>query len=285
MSSSNPHRPGGVLVIGSINEDVIMLVPRAPRPGETLTAKRTDRRAGGKGANQAVAAARARAEVRMLGRVGDDAAGTRMLDALRDEGVDTDLVEIACATPTGAAYITVTDDGENAIVLDRGANACLSPADVEGHRETIANAAVLLAQLEIPVDAVTAAVQAAVGAGVRPVVTLSPAQDVPSELLAGLDPLLVNEHEAAFLLGDGAAQGRPEDAAERLLRLGPRSAVITLGADGAVFATGDGASSLPAEPTEKVIDTTGAGDAFAGTLAAALAAGGELRDAVHAGLA
>lgn len=276
---------GSVLVVGSINEDVVLLVPRAPRPGETLTADQVTRRAGGKGANQAVAAARAQAAVRMIGRVGQDPAGERLLADLRSEGVQTDLVQALPDTATGTAYVTVTVDGENTIVVDPGANARLSPQDVEGHGDAFASAAVMLAQLEVPIETVTAAVRLAIGAGARPIVTLSPAQDVPDELLKGLDPLLVNEHEAAVLLGDEEPARDPETAAGRLLSLGPGSVVITLGSQGAVFAHAGGVSSLSACPVDEVVDTTGAGDAFAGALAAALAGGASLEDGVRAGLA
>jgi ribokinase len=282
-----------VVVVGSINEDVELFVPRAPRPGETLTATRTSRHAGGKGANQAVAAARAGARVRMIGRIGADPAGARMLEALRSERVDTHAVAALPGVPTGTAYITVTADGENTIVLERGANARLSPADVAAERDALAGAAVMLAQLEVPIDTVTAAVCAARDAGVRVVVTLAPAQEVPAELLAGLDPLLVNEHEAAILLGGaggGGGEGRDvaadaEECARRLLGLGPRSVVITLGAAGAVVADGSRVWRVPAVAVDTVVDTTGAGDAFAGALASALAGGARLADAVSAGMA
>lgn len=274
-----------VVVVGSINEDVVLLVPRAPQPGETLTAERTTRRAGGKGANQAVAAARAGATVRMIGRVGDDATGERMLEDLRREGVDAGAVRALSGVATGTAYITVTADGENTIVFDPGANARLSADDVTAHGDTLAGATVMVAQLEVPVDTVAAAVRAARDAGARPVVTLAPAQEVPAELLAGLDPLLVNEHEAGFLLGVDNVTDDVPGGARRLLDLGPKSVVITLGAQGAVLADSDGVQHLPAVKVDHVVDTTGAGDAFAGVLAAALARGASLADAVQAGLA
>jgi ribokinase len=272
-----------VVVVGSINEDVELLVARAPRPGETLTADRTARRAGGKGANQAVAAARAGARVRMIGRIGADPAGARMLEDLRAEGVDTHAVAALPGVPTGTAYITVTPDAENTIVLERGANARLSAGDIAAEGDAFAGAAVMLAQLEVPVETVTAAVRAARQAGARPVVTLAPAQAVPDELLAGLDPLLVNEHEAAFLLGGGVS-GDTEACARRLLDLGPRSVVITLGAAGVVVADASVAVRVAAETVDEVVDTTGAGDAFAGALAAALATGASLADAVSVGM-
>lgn len=275
-----------VVVVGSINEDVELLVARAPKPGETVTAERTTRRPGGKGANQAVAAARAGARVRMIGHIGADPAGARMLEDLRRERVDTHAVVALPGVPTGTAYITVTADGENAIVLERGANGRLSPGDIAAQGEALAGAAVMLAQLEVPVETVAAAVRAARDAAARPVVTLAPAQPVPGELLAGLDPVLVNEHEAGYLLGGARdVDEDPEGCARRLLELGPRSVVITLGAAGAVVADAAGVWRVPAEPVDQVIDTTGAGDAFAGALAAALAHGATLADAVSAGVA
>jgi ribokinase len=185
---------------------------------------------------------------------------------------------------TGTAYITVTPDGENTIVLDTGANAVVGAAAVEEAWPALPPACVLLSLLEIPVAGVAAAVRLAVKAGMRPVVTLAPAQPVPGELLHGLDPLLVNEHEAAFLLGAGDLGGDVVGAAMELLRLGPRSAVVTAGAAGAAVAEDGAARLLPAVPVAQVVDTTGAGDAFAGALAAALSRGGGLDAAVAAGL-
>jgi ribokinase len=273
-----------VVVVGSINEDVILQLGRSIRPGETVTAERIERLPGGKGANQAVAAAAAGAEVAMIGAVGDDPAGIRMVEDLRSCGVSTKAIRIADSVSTGAAYITVTPDGENTIVLDPGANALVDRAAVEEAWPALPAASVLLSLLEIPLGAVTAAVRLAADTGLRPVVTLAPAQPVPAELLSGLDPILVNEHEAAFLLQADGLGDSAQDAARELLRLGPASAVITLGPAGAAVADGSGARLLPAVPVEKVVDTTGAGDAFAGALAAALAHGSDLDAAVGAGL-
>jgi ribokinase len=282
------NSPGRVLVVGSINEDVVLGVARAPHAGETVTAKERTRHPGGKGANQAVAAARAGAHVDMVARVGSDTAGRRMIDALRDEGVQTDAIQSLEDVETGTAYITVADDGDNVIVVDPGANARLSARDVEAHRGEIERADVMLAQLEIPIESVAAALELARAASTRPVLTLAPAQKLPSDVLADIDPLLVNQHEALVVLGeagdevaDGADAG---DLARRLLDLGPRSAVITLGAQGAVYAHAGGVRHLSARPVDTVVDTTGAGDAFAGALAAALARGSDLADAVQAGL-
>lgn len=272
------------MVVGSINEDVILQVGRSIRPGETVTAEHVQRLPGGKGANQAVAAAAAGATVAMVGAVGDDSAGIRMVEDLRSCGVSTEAVRTVDSVSTGAAFITVTPDGENTIVLDPGANAFVDSAAVAEAWPAVSTASVLLSLLEIPLGAVLAAARLAAETGLRPVVTLAPAQPVPAELLSGLDPILVNEHEAAFLLHADSLGGDAPGAARELLRLGPASAVITLGPAGAAVADASGARLLPAVPAEKVVDTTGAGDAFAGALAATLACGADLDAAVGAGL-
>jgi ribokinase len=274
----------GVVVVGSINEDVVLRLGRRIRPGETVTAERVERLPGGKGANQAVAAAAAGAGVAMLGAVGEDPAGTRMIEDLCRRGVNTEWVRTVDGVSTGTAYVTVTSDGENTIVLDPGANRFVDAAAVEAAWSTLPPASVLLSLLEIPLAGVVTAVRLAAETGMRPVVTLAPAQPVPGELLSGLDPLLVNEHEAAFLLGAGDLGGDVVGAARELLRLGPRSAVVTAGAAGAAVADGAAARLLPAVRVAEVVDTTGAGDAFAGALAAALSRGGDLDAAVAAGL-
>lgn len=272
-----------VVVVGSINEDVILRLGRPARPGETVTAESVDRAPGGKGANQAVAAASAGADVSILGAVGSDQAGTRMLEDLRRHGVRTELVQTLDNVSTGAAYITVTPDGENTIVLDPGANARVDVSMVDAARSVLSSAKVMVSLLEISLEAAVAAVRLAVDAGVRPVLTLAPAQPVPQELLLGLNPLLVNEHEAAFLLGMDRLSDHAQ-AAQELVSLGPVSAVVTIGAAGAAVADHGGSRLLPAVLVEDVVDTTGAGDAFAGALAAALARRCELDDAVRAAL-
>jgi ribokinase len=279
-----PADSRAVIVVGSINEDVMLRIGRRIHPGETVTARRVERRPGGKGANQAAAAAAAGAEVAMLGAVGDDPAGIRMVQDLRRRGVNTESVRTVNGVSTGTAYITVTPDGENTIVLDQGANEFVDAAAVEAAWPALPPASVLLSLLEIPLAGVTAAVRLAAQKGIRPVVTLTPAQPVPGELLHGLDPLLVNEHEAAYVLHTGELGGQVLDAARELLRLGPKSAVVTAGAAGAAVADGTTARLLPAVPVAEVVDTTGAGDAFAGALAAALGRGADLDAAVATGL-
>jgi ribokinase len=269
-----------VFVVGSINQDFVLSVERRPVPGETVTDARLATHNGGKGANQAAAAALLGASVAFLGRVGDDGFGGPLVRALSDKGVDTSLVQEVPGSSTGAAFITVTPDGENAITVAPGANRRLITEDVDDASQSIGEARVLVAQMEVPPEVVVRAVEVAAESGTRALVNLAPPFELPRALLEVLDPLVLNEHEAAFLLGemvegiDGALSAAP-----RLLSLGPKSVVVTLGEEGAVFAGGESAQHFTA-PKVKVVDTTGAGDAFVGALAARLAADTPLKDAV-----
>jgi ribokinase len=269
-----------VFVMGSINQDFVLKVERRPNPGETVTNAELSTHNGGKGANQAAAAALLGASITILGRVGDDEFGEPLVRSLEDKGIDTSLVERASDASTGAAFITVTPDGENAITVAPGANRSLTPEDVEAAADAIGNSRVLVAQMEIPVGTVLRAVEVAAERGTRALVNLAPVLEVPRGLLEVLDPLVVNEHEAGFLLGskvegvEGALSAAP-----KLLSLGPRSAVVTVGEDGAILAEDESVRHLPA-PRVEVVDTTGAGDAFVGALATRLARGATLEDAV-----
>lgn len=269
-----------VFVLGSINRDFVLRVERRPEPGETVTGARLSAHNGGKGANQAVAAALLGASVAFLGRVGDDGFGEPLVRALQDVGVNTSLVKQLAGVSTGAAFITVTPDGENAIVVAPGANRHLTPEDVEVASQAIRDARILVAQMEVPLETVQRAVKISSAGGIRAMVNLAPPLKVPRALLQELDPLVVNEHEAAFLLGD-RVEGVDEAffAASELLSLGPRSAVITVGSAGAVVAEGGSVVHLPA-PAPVVVDTTGAGDAFVGALAVKLAQGNPLIEGV-----
>jgi len=254
-------------VIGSANADVVVRVERRPGPGETVLGSDTVLAAGGKGANAAVAAAKQDAQVALLGALGDDQHGELLRDSMSGAGVRLDLVRTT-DRPTGAAYITVTPDGENTIVVSPGANSAVDIEQVDRAREAIAGAQVLLASLEVPLPAIERAVALAREAGTRAVLNLSPVAKLQPQTLAALDPLVVNEHEAQWLL-DGETDLR------KLLDLGPRSAVVTLGGAGALVIERDGTTEV-SSPKVTAVDTTGAGDAFAGALVTQLAAGDDL---------
>jgi ribokinase len=267
----------GVFVVGSINQDFVLKVERRPEPGETVTGAELALFPGGKGGNQAIAAARLGADVAILGRVGEDPFGRELVVNLRDNGVDTSRVEAVTDVPTGSAFITVTPDGENAIVVSPGANRRFGPAEVRAASEDLRKARLLLAQLEVEVEAVETAAYTVAGNGGRVLLNLAPPREVSGDLLRLSDPLVVNEHEAVFLLGEDAQT--PEESAGKLLDLGPPSAVVTLGGAGAILATENSSRHFPA-PEVQVVDTTGAGDAFVGALAAKLAEGTLLEEAV-----
>ena len=254
-----------VVVVGSLNLDLVARTPRLPRPGETVQGTGYAELPGGKGLNQAVAAARAGASVAMVGAVGDDAAGERLRDVARASGVDDRSITTVAGVPTGRALIAVDDAAENSIVVVPGANAHVA-------LDVLPPSAVVLAQLEIDPAVVIAAFRAARARGTVTVLNPAPADRVPPEVLALSDVVIPNEHELALLGGRDA-----------LAAAGVRTLVVTLGANGADLF--DGADpTAPAHHVEpfavEPVDTTGAGDAFCGGLVARLAAGDELSDAL-----
>ncbi|GAA0327881.1 ribokinase [Actinoallomurus spadix] len=265
-----PDKTYDVLVVGSVNADLVVRVDRRPAAGETVLGSDLATYPGGKGANQAVAAARLGGRVAFLGRAGTDGQGDFLREALRGDGVDIAHL-ITTPGPSGVALITVGPEGDNSIIVSPGANGRVTAEDVTAAGPLFAAASVVSLQLEVPLDAVLAAARAAEGAGARVVFNLSPPAAVPDELLALCDPLVVNEHEAAFL-------GASDPAG--LLARGPRSVVITKGADGAVVADGDGVIEVPS-PRVEAVDTTGAGDAFTGALSWRLARGDDLAEAAR----
>ncbi|MEW2392749.1 ribokinase [Streptomyces venezuelae] len=265
-----PH----IAVLGSANMDLVAYVTEAPRRGETVTGREFRTVPGGKGANQAVAAARAGATVSMIGAVGKDAYGAQLRSALEHSGIETDSLRTVEA-PTGTAHIVVDDEGGNAIVVIPGANGTVT-ALAPGDEGLIASADALMLQLEVPLDGVLAAARAARSHGVRTILTPAPAQPLPPELLAAVDLLLPNEHEAATLTG---IADDPHAAARALLSQVPE-VVITLGSRGSLYASRDTEPvTVPARQVAAV-DTTGAGDTFAGALAVALAEGNSVADAL-----
>ncbi|MFH9082990.1 ribokinase [Streptomyces sp. NPDC017673] len=265
-----------LLVVGSANADLVIGVERRPAAGETVLGGDLAVHPGGKGANQAVAAARLGAATALLARVGDDGHGRLLLDSLRAAGVDTVGVLVGGA-PTGVALITVDPSGDNSIVVSPGANSRLLPADVRAAANVLRASRVVSAQLEIPLETVVEIVRN-LGPDSRFVLNPSPPRELPAEVLAACDPLILNEHEARVVLGDACASDDPEDWARLLLARGPRSVVVTLGAEGALVADGSGTARVPSVKVDAV-DTTGAGDAFTAALAWKLGSGADLADA------
>ena len=262
-----------IAVLGSTNMDLVAYVAKAPQRGETVTGREFRTIPGGKGANQAIAAARAGATVSMIGAVGNDGFGTRLRSTLEHSGVTTDHLR-TIEGPSGTAHIVVDDEGGNAIVVIPGANGTvdhLAPGD-EG---LIASADALLLQLEIPLAAVLAGAQTARAHGVRTILTPAPAQPLPPELLAATDLLVPNEHEAATLTG----RSDPFAAGAALLDRVPR-VVITLGAAGSVYLTRDAEPLAVPAPQVTAVDSTGAGDTYVGALAVALGEERPIREAM-----
>ncbi|MEV4298073.1 ribokinase [Microbispora rosea] len=253
-----------ISVFGSANMDLVAYVAQAPKPGETVTGREFRTIPGGKGANQAIAAARAGADVAFLGAVGDDAFGPGLRAALAEAGVDTAGLRVVPG-PSGVAHIVVQDGGDNSIIVVPGANGAVTgPAGRDA--EAIARSGALLLQLELPMDAVVAAAQVARGGSSRAevILTPAPAAPLPAELLEAVGLIVPNEHEAAALTG----RDDPGDALEALLDLVPE-AVVTLGVRGALYGSRDGTRlHEPAVPV-RAVDTTAAGDTFAGALAVA----------------
>lgn len=265
-----------ITVVGSLNLDTTVRVPRLPRSGETVLGTGHFDDTGGKGANQAVAAARLGRDVAMLGMVGDDDAGRRLLAALQEEGVDVAGVVVGPA-PTGMAIITVDEEGENSIVVDPSANGAYGATDVSVSAGIVEQATVVLMQLEIPLGAVGAALDAARG---TVILNPAPAAHLPPEVLERVGILVPNATELA-LLADSPVPTSPVEAVQAARRLeGPGAVVVTLGAQGAV-AVAEGEDLHVAAPEVEAVDPTAAGDAFCGGLADALVRGESLGDAVE----
>ena len=274
-----------IVVVGSLNMDLVMRMGRAPAAGETLPGRDFATLPGGKGANQAVACARMGARVAMVGRVGADANGEVLRAALVADGIDATEVDALTTAHTGVAMIWVEDGGQNRIALAPGANGLLDVAGVERAAALIEAATMLIVQLEVPMAAVEAAVARAHRAGVTVLMNAAPAMALSASLWPQIDLLVVNESEAAAL--SDAAVVDPASAARAgatLRERGPDRVLVTLGAQGVVVVDAGGASHAPACPVQAV-DTTAAGDTFIGALAAALCEGRTLDEAVALGQA
>ena len=254
-------------MIGSANLDLVATADRLPAPGETVMGHTYAEHAGGKGLNQAVAAARAGARTSFCAAIGDDDAARQLLDVMRADSVDAHGVQRVPAAPTGRALIGVSASGENSIIVVAGANAELVAEQV---RSNASHARVILAQLEVPLATVEAALAAGRAAGATTILNPAPARRLSASLIALCDVLIPNEHELAILGGLDA-----------LFALGAAAVVVTLGSRGAELCTPDGTRTMVPAFVVDPVDTTAAGDAFCGAFAAALAAGAELLDALR----
>ncbi len=267
-----------VIVVGSANVDFVVQTPHIPRPGETVLGHHFVMAMGGKGANQAVGAARLGADVIFVARVGRDIFGDQCIEAYHAEEINTEYVTYDDHEATGVALIAVAADGENSITVASGANMRLLPEHIAAAREAIARADVLVMQLEVPVETVLAAARIAREHGVRMVLNPAPARTLPDDLLRLVDVLTPNRIELAQLAGLSEGQVRQlseEQLGQVLLGLGVKQGVITLGAQGALVADSAGVVHVPAFPITP-LDTTAAGDAFNAGLAVALGRGGGL---------
>lgn len=277
-----------IVVVGSLNMDIVAVSPRLPQPGETVMGVDYLNQPGGKGANQAYAAAKLGGEVAMLGRVGSDDHGRQMLANLQAAGCDVRGVQ-SIAGASGVALIFVAESGQNSIVVVPGANSQYPPADLRADEHRLANSQFVLLQLEIPLETVTMAAQVARRQGARVILDPAPApQSLPPGLLRSVDILTPNEAEAARLVGSSSQGLRAEEAkdiARQLQAEGVRIVIIKLGEQGCLLAEGGDATWIPA-PRVQAVDTTAAGDVFNAALAVAYCEGASSQDAcrfaVHA---
>lgn len=279
--SSRKGKP--IVVVGSLNMDLVMRTPRVPAGGETLHGHEFSTLPGGKGANQAVACARLGARVSMIGQVGNDGFGTTLREGLIADGIDVTGVRQTTEVGTGVAMILVEDIGQNRIVLAAGANGALAPQAIDSHAGMIAGAALLVSQLEVPMPVVAHAIGMAHAAGVPVLLNPGPAAPLPENLWTEIDFLVPNESEASLLSGIEVVDVPSAFAAARVLRQrGVKYVLITLGENGVVVVSDAGENHLPANVV-KAVDTTAAGDTFIGGLSAGLIEGMGLLDAVALG--
>ena len=269
-----------IVVVGSSNTDLVVQAPHLPSPGETVLGRDLIKAAGGKGANQAVAAARLGAEVTLVARLGNDSFGKATRKSLSRQGISTEFLTQDPERPSGVALIIVDNQGENQITVAAGANACLSIEDVEAATESIQGADVVLLQLEVPLATVRRAAELAFEAGVTVILNPAPAQPLEKSLLRKVSLLTPNRSEAAALTGIPVEdEDSLRQAALRLLESGPQNVVLTLGSQGALIAFEGQTERIPSRSV-KAVDATAAGDAFNGALAFGLAKGWPLPESV-----
>jgi ribokinase len=268
--------PKPVVVIGSVNLDLVAGVPHIPVAGETLTGTSLEKFYGGKGANQAVSVARLDYPVRMIAKVGEDENGELLRRGLREAGVDVHGITSAPETPSGTALIFTDPAGQNSIVIVAGTNGCLLPVDLAKFEHLINSAGIILLQLEVPVQTVIYAAEMGYRKNIPVMLDPAPARELPPKLLLQTAWLTPNEVEASALCGHPGAALSPAQVpqcAEDLLSRGPRHVIIKLGAQGAYLATRDGLRQYVAPYRVRAVDTTAAGDAFNGALAVGLLQG------------
>lgn len=268
-----------IVVVGSFNMDLTAYMERMPRPGETVNGRTFKTGPGGKGSNQAVAAARLGAEVTFIGRVGQDVFAQAALDFWKQEGINTEFVVRDPNNATGVAPIWVDDTGENSIVVVLGSNLAMTQADIDRAADVIAAADVVIVQLEINYDIVEYALKVAKAKGVKTILNPAPAGKLAADVVALADYLTPNETELEVLSGKSGDYGA---AAQSLLTREGQTAVVTLGSQGAMWLNANGHGTIPTFKV-KVVDTTGAGDAFNGGFAVALGEGKSLEEAIRFG--
>lgn len=270
-----------IIVVGSSNTDMVIKSPYLPRPGETILGGTFFMNAGGKGANQAVAAARLGGNVSLIAKVGDDMLGKQAIELFNKEGIDTTNVFTDIKHPSGVALINVDNKGENCIVVASGANAALVKEDIETATQKITNASIVLMQLETPISTIEYVAALAKENGVKVVLNPAPAAALSDELLQNINIITPNQHEAAMLTNTEVNDiASAKHAAKILQNKGVETVIITLGADGALLYEKDFFTEI-ASPVVKAVDTTAAGDVFNGALVVAISEGKSVRHAVE----
>lgn len=269
-----------VIVVGSLNMDLVVRAPRIPRPGETVLGSDFKQVPGGKGGNQADAAAKLGAETAMIGAVGNDSMGDQLVHSLKKDGVNVDMVLVKENLPTGVAAIVVEDSGNNAITVAPGANSGLTPEDLTAMGKVFERAKVMLVQLETPLDTVKSALRMAREKKVTTILNPAPANELDSEILSLVDILTPNESELELLSGmDTDTIEKVEAAGRSLLKKGVSKLIVTLGSQGSLHIDKDSSRLLPAYGV-KAVDTTAAGDSFNAALAVSMSKGGSMEDAM-----